>query len=917
MRFSFVAALLSLCVVVPAVPAAAEPAHLVADLNPGIVPGSVDDFTSFHSFTRLGDRVVFLGYLSTDVQCGLWVTDGTAAGTERLADLCAESLTPFESSFRVKILGVAGPLAFVLDSAARLWRTDGTAAGTFPLGATLSLAGGESLMGPGGILYFASCDAAGHCEPWRSDGTVAGTRLLRAVQAGAREIDFLLFAADGNRVVFSGAGAGGPALWITDGTSRGTREIARFPESVGSVVTLDGAVYASTRRSLWFVPSGGTKARRIARLNLDFRSRGVTFVKAGGRLLYEADLGDGVVDLSEIDTLHHRPRFLARFDDGFGPVAELHGGVILAAGSDPTDSRLYLWFLAPGARHPSLLSGCPEGCPSVEQASFFTGVLGGRVIFAGRDSRGSELWETDGTGPGTRLVKDLCPGECDGSPAGFTPALGRLIFRAGDRDLWVTDGTEGGTTRLGQIFSSVANGLDAAELNGRLIFNGIDEVHGSQPFVSDLTPAGTAPLVTLGNGLAAGASLQSLTPFGSGVLFGACSPGGFGLWHSDGTAAGTVPLAAVNPDCGSFSIGPIVSTGDLAFFSPDSAHLWRTDGTPEGTRVVASGSSVPLGALLPLSGGLFFITGPTTPQPPWFWDFWRIDGTSQGAVQTGEVELGGSPNPLGVVGGAVLFVSQRKESPFPDALWRTDGTTGGTQAIRDLFSSPEGFVPFNGKAALVMGTADRQAAGAELWVTDGTAAGTVPVIAGLNAPRPLNPRGLTVLEGDLYFFADTGDPARPVSLWRSDGTEAGTRVVTDFAPASDPSEFFPPAITAAGGFLFFRLDDGVHGEELWRSDGTAAGTFLLRDIAPGAAHSRPDSLTDGGGRLYFTATDGEHGLELWTSDGTAAGTVMVQDILPGPVSSWPQNLVTADGNLFFTAIDGEHGRELWALPLEP
>jgi len=892
---------------------AAEPAHLVADLNPGTVPGSVDDFTSFHSFTRLGNRVVFLSFLSTDVQCGLWVTDGTAAGTERLADLCAESLTPSESSFRVEILGVAGRLAFVRDGLSRLWRTDGTAAGTFPLGATLSLSDGE-LLGPGGIFYFASCDAAGLCEPWRSDGTVAGTRLLRAVQGGAREIDPLRFAADGNRVVFSGAGAGGPALWITDGTSRGTREIARLPDAVGSVAVLDGAIYASTRRALWFVPSGGSKARRIARLDLDFRSRGVTFVKAGGRLLYEVDRGDGVVDLWEIAALHHRPQFLARFDSGIGSIAEAGGGLILAASTDPVDSHRFLWFLAPGTRHPSPLSGCPEGCPSVESAFSLLGAPGGWVLFAGRDSRGSEPWETDGTGPNTRLVKDLCPGECDGSPAGFTPALGRLIFTAGDRELWATDGTEGGTARLGRVFSSLADGLDAAELNGRLIFNGFDEAHGSQPFVSDLTPAGTAPLVTLGNGLAAGASVQSLTPFGSGVLFGACSSGGFGLWHSDGTAAGTVPLAAVNPDCGSFSIGPIVSTGDLAFFSPDSAHLWRTDGTPEGTRILVSGSNAQLGAPLPLNGGLFFITGPT-PQPPWLWDFWHSDGTPQGTAQTGEVELGGGPNPVGTLGGAVLFVAQRKESPFPYALWRTDGTTGGTQAIRDLFSSPAGFVRFNGKAALVVATADRQTP--ELWVTDGTAAGTVPVIASLAAPRPTNPRGLTVFQGDLYFFADTGEPARPVSLWRSDGTEAGTRVVTDFAPASDPSEFFPPAIAAAGSFLFFRLDDGVHGAELWRSDGTAAGTILLRDIAPGAAHSRPDFLTAAGGRLYFTATDGEHGLELWSSDGTAAGTVMVQDVLPGPVSSWPRDLVAADGNLFFTAVDGEHGRELWALPLEP
>jgi ELWxxDGT repeat protein len=863
MRCCLLAALLSLCFSVPALSAAAEPAHLVADLNPGTVPWSVNDFTQFRSFTRLGDRVVFLSYFSTDVECGLWVTDGTAAGTGRLADLCAGSPTPFETSFRVQILGAAGPLAFVLDGAARLWRTDGTAAGTFPLGATLSVFGGEPLVGPGGILYFASCDAAGFCEPWRSDGTVAGTGLLRAALAGARHFDFLRFAADGNRVVFSGVGAGGPAVWSTDGTARGTREIARFPDPIGSLVGVDGALYASTRSSLWYVPAGGSKARRLARFDLDFRARGVTFVKAGGRLLYVAPLGDSVVDLWEIDVLHHRPQFLARFESDFGSIAEVGGGVILTAGADPSDSRLFLWFLAPGARHPSLLSGCPESCPSVESPFTPLGELGGRVIFAGRDERGSELWETDGTGPGTRLVKDLCPGECDGSPAGFAPALGRLIFQARDLDLWVTDGTGGGTARLGRILSGNANGLAAAALNGRLIFNGIDDVHGSQPWSSDLTPAGTVPFVALSNGLAVGASIQSLTPFGSGVLFGACSPAGPGLWRSDGTA--TVLLARFGSDCGSFSFSPIFSSGGLAFFSPDFVQLWRTDGTPEGTRIADSGSVDQLGATLSLSGGLFYITQDTAPEKPSFWDFWRSGLTFQGAARTGEVELGGSPDLVGTVGGAALFVAQLPESPFSDSLWSTDGTTAGTRAIVELFSRPRDFVPFNGKAVLVMGTPERSAS--ELWVTDGTAAGTVPVIADLNAPRPLNPRGLAVFQGDLYFLADTGDPAQSVSLWRSDGTEAGTRIVTDFAPAP--------------------------------------------------AQARPESLTAAGGRLFFTATDGEHGLELWSSDGTAAGTAMVQDILAGPLSSWPQSLVSADGNLFFTAIDGEHGRELWALPLEP
>lgn len=914
MRVCFFAALVGLCIAAPVRAVAPEtgPAHLVADLNPGTVPWTSADTSFFSSFTRLGNRVVFLGFPPDDFQCGLFATDGTAAGTGRLADLCAESLDLSDSG-QVRRLGASDRLAFFTDSLKRLWRTDGTAAGTFALGATVSPFG-LPLVGPGGILYFAACDTAEHCEPWRSDGTVEGTRLLRAVQAGGRSTSFLLFATDGDRAVFSGVGPGGPTVWATDGTSRGTRALAILPDVVGSLAIVDGEIYASTRRSLWLLPPGRA-ARRVSRFSLDFRSPGVTLVKAGGRLLFVADLGDGVVDLREIGP-RHQPRLVERFENGLGPIAEVNGGLILAAGADPLDSRFSLWTLAPGAGHPSLLAGCPGGCPAFDPFSSGFGRLAGRLVFSGQDGRGTELWETDGTGPGTHLVKDLCPGECDGSPSGFTPVLGRLIFSAGDHDLWVTDGTTAGTVQLGRILSSPVNGLDVAVLAGRAIFDGIDDVQGSQPWQSDLTPAGTAPLLTLGSGLAVGSSIQSLTPFGSGALFGACSPDGAGVWGSDGTEAGTVRLAASNQGCGEPFVGPVLQAGALAFFGLDGAHLWRTDGTPGGTSLLHSWDDLSfIRAAVPLKGRALLVMDPEGDSS--LTTLWQSDGTPQGTVQTGTVELGGSPDLLGAVGEQAFFVAQRNDAPpFPFALWRTDGTTAGTRALVDLQeSAPADLVAFGAKAMLVMeGGAGRQV-GRELWTTDGTLAGTVPVISAVTGPRPVNPRALAVLQGDVYFFADSGDPVRPVSLWRSDGSAAGTVEVAGLP--GNPSVLGDPTLVPAGGNLFFRLDDGVHGEELWRSDGTAAGTALVRDAAPGRAHSRAESLAAAGDRLYFTATDGQHGLELWTSDGTAAGTVMVQDVLPGLLSSRPRNLVAADGNLFFTADDGEHGRELWALPLEP
>lgn len=42
---------------------------------------------------------------------------------------------------------------------------------------------------------------------------------------------------------------------------------------------------------------------------------------------------------------------------------------------------------------------------------------------------GAELWRTDGTGPGTVLVKDIYPGERSGGPTFMTPFGGYLFFQ--------------------------------------------------------------------------------------------------------------------------------------------------------------------------------------------------------------------------------------------------------------------------------------------------------------------------------------------------------------------------------------------------------------------------------------------------------------------------------------------------------
>jgi ELWxxDGT repeat protein len=69
---------------------------------------------------------------------------------------------------------------------------------------------------------------------------------------------------------------------------------------------------------------------------------------------------------------------------------------------------------------------------------------GQHLFFMGKQAEsGNELWITDGTEAGTRLVQDICPGPCSSWPVWGAISGGRLIFSACHPDFgcepWILD----------------------------------------------------------------------------------------------------------------------------------------------------------------------------------------------------------------------------------------------------------------------------------------------------------------------------------------------------------------------------------------------------------------------------------------------------------------------------------------------
>ncbi|MBT1704412.1 ELWxxDGT repeat protein [Chryseosolibacter indicus] len=237
-------------------------------------------------------------------------------------------------------------------------------------------------------------------------------------------------------------------------------------------------------------------------------------------------------------------------------------------------------------------------------------------------------------------------------------------------------------------------------------------------------------------------------------------------------------------------------------------------------------------------------------------------------------------------------------------LWKSDGTTANTQALKK-FNSIAKLTAVGNRVYFI---ADDGSSGTELWRSDGTPSSTVrirDIVPGAGSSSPYN---LTAADGILFFVANNNVNGN--ELWKSNGTAAGTVLVKDILKVSGSSK--PENLTNVNGTIYFSASDGQNGYELWKSNGTAAGTVMVKDIRTGhKVSSSPHNFVNVNGTLFFAATDNSSGSELWKSNGTAAGTVRVKDIRSGATSSGIRNTTDVNGTLFFTASDGITGEELW------
>lgn len=657
-----VALLATLLVAIPGFCATGS-TRMVVDLTPG-----ADEIELWPTvLTSLEDgRVLFWSRIQPELGRELYITDGTAAGTQLVVDAFPGAEEGFPHLDYVRHAG-----RFVV-FVSRLgggylgqWITDGTPAGTFlvapPAGVEdFCFLGAIPLPRSERFMFFVDGADIG-CEPAIFDPATESWTVFDFFP-GPLTSDLTWLTADGEPSVVVGVRTAneGEELLLFDGLdAAGAVEATPLKLAQGNGTVRFKSWFKVSRGTVFLGPDPsnpvGSRVWRsdgtVAGTQPMRAIPGVVFLAVAGATGERAVLTTLDHDKSQLWATNGTERSLRR-------ISRFVGERSLRAGT-----------------------GLPFSTP-------------GLVGFLADDGiHGTELWQTDGTPRGTRMAADLCEGSCSSQASflGVAKAHAFLLVKTPDTgtELW---GVAAGDAAPRQLVDACPG-----TCSPYVVWHG-PGVHGaylsfvdlSGPadakdplWISDGTPGGTRPLG------AWSAAWADVTPVGTHDVFGATrlSDGTGGVARTDGTALGTafldLPAAREARSTYPHLVGEAGGFGYFEVRHESGAELWVTDGTEGGTRRFPSD----------LPG---WIDGPTT---PWGNGLLIVTSFPQALIAvrgpdepTIELSRCVDRPPL-VNGGRIWFTCG-------GALWSSEGSVETTKASGYSASFRAGLLPFGASGVL-------------------------------------------------------------------------------------------------------------------------------------------------------------------------------------------------------------------------
>jgi ELWxxDGT repeat protein len=801
--------------------------------------------------------------------------------------------------------------------------------------ATFSDSGPAGNVDVGGATLFMTSTDGGDVVLWRTDGTDGGTTQVRTFVRPADDGTFYISTFgqfrrtnDGRAVFGAWDATNGNQVWITDGTTAGTKVLTTnaFSGAMYQLTVAGTKVYyvagQQNRTTLWAVDL----ATGTAGLVLDMNPQGdrtiSIFTVSGNDVLVNGWNGTASAFYMVRGSVVTK----------FGPT----GAVVALRSGD----RIYLVTTTYSADYHAVTAlwrsdGTDAGTTLLHdrftQGGSMRLLADGRLLMsAADDTHGQEFWISDGTVEGTKLLFDLNPGlgssqaitssglngdiyifANDGRVPQFyrfTPSTNTLTtvrsgiqfegaigefggywyFLSSDQEhgqaLWRTDGSSEGTA----MFLDISPKLDNSELvpmfpgSSRMLFNADDGSHGSEPWISDGTVAGTHLLHDCNTSRSNDSNPSLVGTAGNSVFFTAVgrtdvSGGGIrDLWKSNGTVSNATMVAPLDNE----AIDSFLSSGSHVFYVRRgiTSQLYSVD---ENVPVALANMPVEAARIVAFGSGVAFVGAPSQTQR-------ALDVTDGTAAGTTAVTTAGiSPvGPLAATPGHVYFFTKAASGA---TLWRSNGTAAGTATVTTLAGlDPVALGPITtiGERVFFYSSASRQ-----LWCSDGTESGTtvVATLAGIS--------NLWNVAGSLFALAGN-------NLWKSDGGDATPMLVS--SRIASPAPVAGASVTFAGVLYWYTSESGF--SQLWRSDGTTMGTYpIVHFLSP---NTIPARLGYANNQLFFAGYDKSNSYQMWTSNGLRSGThaLVAQPYYTTP----PQGFLTAGSKVFFPGTFDYAGEELWA-----
>ena len=357
-----------------------------------------------------------------------------------------------------------------------------------------------------------------------------------------------------DKVVISiqNVGPGGvDSIWVTDGTTAGTREIANVDPGPYPFIINDTLVLITQDTAVNFVNLNTGGVTHIADAVPLASGYGPLGEFADGRGLFYAGssvyVSDGTAAGTQVIKNLPSPHF-----SGFSNIyTEKKDSSALRAFSlrlGVSDNRFSVVTdgTVAGTRE------IPDANLQLDTNEFFQGFqLGTKVLYANSTAeQGRELWSLDLVSLQASILKDMHPGAVSGYKRGqITSVNKKFFFVANDGthgdELWVTDGTSAGTVLTKDIAPGAGYGVSSLDYN-----------YPAHPSVGRYFIFGAQPSAIEG----AGEYAQYPQEF----------------WASDGTSDGTFKLTDSNVR-GAYGSPAINDNGVLAFTSLEEFGLKLSD----------------------------------------------------------------------------------------------------------------------------------------------------------------------------------------------------------------------------------------------------------------------------------------------------------------------------------------------------